>query len=147
MQYGVYKNLYIQKEYSVFEFFSIGTRGVIPKRIVFEPTEQQYIYNLVMGDVDINNMINVNFVSNNGDRNKVLATIVYIVEIYLKKHPERWVYFKGNTEEKTRLYRMAVGNNLELLLLKFEIYSRIENKVLPFQKNMAVDGFLIKIKA
>ncbi|UPK68299.1 DUF6934 family protein [Chitinophaga filiformis] len=147
MQYEVYKDLYIKEGLSVFEFFSIGKKGVIPKRIVFMPTEYSDVYNLMLGDIEINDEINDMSITANGDRNKVLSTVAHVVEIYLKTYPERWVFFTGSTKERTRLYRMAIGINLDYLLLKFEVYSKIGNDILPFQKNMELDGFLIRIKS
>ncbi|MHA4812562.1 DUF6934 family protein [Flavitalea flava] len=75
-----------------------------------------------------------------------LATIVKAIDSYTRRYPRRWVYFKGNTKEKTRLYRMAVGLNLEELSLNFEIYARIENEdeFVPFRKNMEINAFLIR---
>ncbi|WP_217607250.1 hypothetical protein, partial [Chitinophaga sp. GbtcB8] len=132
-------------DYGVFEFLSIGKRGIIPKRIVFVPTEYADVYNLMLGDIDMNGEINDVSISANGDRNKILSTVAHVVEVYLKAYPQRWVYFTGSTKERTRLYRMAIGINLEQLLLKFEIYSRIDNEIIPFHKNMELDGFLVRI--
>ncbi|RAJ04068.1 hypothetical protein LX64_02945 [Chitinophaga skermanii] len=79
MQYEVYKDLYIRDNYTIFEFFSIGYK-VIPKRIAFIPTEYAEVYNLVLGDIDVDGEINDFSVSDNGDRNKVLATVAYAAE-------------------------------------------------------------------
>lgn len=146
MNYDVYSDLYIKESYSIFEFLSIGPRGVIPKRIAFVPTEYPEIYNLIFGDIDVNGEINDYSISNNNDRNKVLATIAHAVSIYLKAYPERWIYFTGSTEARTRLYRMAINVNLTELESKFAIYARRNDSIIPFEKNMQLDGILIKIK-
>lgn len=41
---------------------------------------------------------------------------------------------------------MAVGLNLNELLLKFEIYAEQGECIVPFQKNMEVMGILVKKK-
>lgn len=146
MKYEVYKDLYIRDMYAIFEFFSIGSKGLIPKRIAFIPTEYPDIYNLVFGDIDVNDEIDDFSISDNGDRNKVLSTVAYAVEIYLNKHPNRYIFFTGSTKERTRLYRMAVGLNFEELSNKFEIYCQTDNGIIPFQKNLSVTGLLIKRK-
>ncbi len=146
MKYEVYKEIKITDDLSIFDFISTGVKGNIPKRIEFMPTEVSNFVNLAFGDIDENGAINDYSISDNGDRNKILATVAYAVEIYLNRYPERWVYFKGSTEERTRLYRMAVGLNLEELLLKYEIYGEQQQGIIPFQKNAEVLGLLVKKK-
>jgi len=126
--------------------FAIGKKGYIPKRIEFTITEIQDIANLAFGDIDENNEIDDYSITDNGDRNKVLATVAYAAEIYLNKYPERWIYFKGSTQERTRLYRMAIGLNLDELTLKFDIYAEQANGIIPFRKNIEVKGLLIRKK-
>ncbi|GEP92935.1 hypothetical protein SAMN05660909_04898 [Chitinophaga terrae (ex Kim and Jung 2007)] len=146
MKYEVYKDLYIRDMYAIFELFSIGPKGLIPKRIAFIPTEYPDIYNLVFGDINKSDEIDDYSVSDNGDRNKVLATVAYAVEIYLNKHPNRYVFFTGSTKERTRLYRMAIGLNFDELSTKFNIYCQTDTGIIPFQKNISTTGLLIKRK-
>jgi len=147
MQYDVYKDLYIRDRYSIFDFFSIGPKGIIPKRIAFVPTEFSGVYNLSFGDIDVNDKINDYSISDNGDRNKVLATVAYAVEIYLNKYPDRYIFFTGSTKERTRLYRMAVGLNFGELATKFEIYCQTESGIIPFEKNIPITGLIVRRKS
>jgi hypothetical protein len=96
MKYEVYGNIEATDDFDVFEFNSIGQRGTIRKRVAFTETEKSNIYNLAFGEVDEADEMNDYSVSDNGDRNKVLTTIVSIVEIYAKRYPDRWIIFKGN---------------------------------------------------
>lgn len=146
MKYESYENLYTRDSLSVFEFLSIGPKGVIPKRVVFASTEYPDVYNLVFGDVDTNGEINDLTISANGDRNMVLATIAHAVEIYLSAYPNRYVFFTGSTAARIRLYRIAICVNLEELLLKFDIYAKVDNNIMPFQENMHLEGFLVRAK-
>jgi hypothetical protein len=84
--------------------------------------------------------------SDNGDRNKILATIADVVKVYTEKYPDRLILFRGSTTERTRLYRMAVGLNLKELSSQFDIYAYIEDEIVPFKKNMAISAFLVKKK-
>ena len=144
MKYDVYKEIRITDDYSIFDFISKGRRGNIPKRIEFMPTEIDGIFNLAFGDVDENGGIDDYSITDNGDRNKILATVAYTVDIYLSKYPERWVYFRGSTEERTRLYRMAIGINIEELSSKFKIYAEQKDGMVPFHKNIEIIGLLVK---
>jgi len=146
MKYEVYKAIKASQDYSIFDFISIGKSKNIWKRIEFTSTEIPGIFNLAFGDVDENGEIDDHNVSNNGDRNMILATVAYTVEIYLNKYPERWVYFRGSTLERNRLYRMAIGLNYVALSSKFDVYIETKEGFVPFQQNMATEGILVKKK-
>jgi len=146
MKYEMYSDYNFTEDYSVFNFISIGKNGSIPKRITFTTTELKNVYNLAFGDVDENGDLDDYRISDNGDRNKILATVFNVVDIYTKKFPERWIAFRGSTRERTRLYRMAVGLNLEELSLIFEIYAFIDQELRVFTKGMEINAFVIKRK-
>lgn len=148
MQYEIYTDLTIARDLRVFEFVSVGKYGSIAKRIAFIPTELPEVYNLAFGDINEEGEIDDYTISDNGDRNKILATLAKVIELYTNKYPERWIYFRGSTKERTRLYRMAVSLNLEELSEKFEIYADLNDseEFLPFQKNMHISAFLVKRK-
>jgi hypothetical protein len=146
MKYEIYSELKLTDDFSVIEFTSIGKNGAIPKRIAFTSTELENVYNLAFGDIDVNGEIDDITISDNGDRNKILATVVNVVDDYTKKYPERWIVFSGSTKERTRLYRIAVGINLEELSRKFEIYAFIHEELKLFTKDMEISAFVIKRK-
>ena len=147
MKYEMYLDYIYTNDFSVFDFISIGKNGAIPKRITFTTTELAYVYNLAFGDVDENGNLDDCRISDNGDRNKILATVFNVVDLYTKKYPERWISFRGSTKERTRLYRIAVGLNLEELAMIFEIYAFVEAELKPFCKNMEINAFVIKRKS
>ncbi|NLR82344.1 DUF6934 family protein [Chitinophaga eiseniae] len=146
MKHEVYKNLTIADDLSIFEFFSIGPKGVILKRILFMTTEYPDTVNLAFGDIDKNGEINDFVISNNGDRDKILATVCHVIGLYLKKYPNRQVYFKGSTAERTRLYRIIINNNIKWFNLQYNILIEQEFDFVPFQPNISTIGFLIKKK-
>lgn len=146
MKYEAYLNLKSTPDLSVIDFISTGPKGMIPKRVSFTPTDRLNVYNLAFGDIDEHNEIDDYSVSDNGDRNKILATIYSVVDDYTIKYPERLILFSGSTKGRTRLYRMAVGINLEHLSKNFEIYGYANDKFAPFYKNMEISAFLVKRK-
>jgi hypothetical protein len=148
MKYDFYAAIRITDDLSVFDFVSIGERGHVPKRIIFMPTEIGQVYNLAFGDIKETGEIDDYSVTDNGDRNKILATIVDVVSTYTERYPERMIYFKGSTKERTRLYRMAIGLNLEELLQTFDIYAQVEwsDHFIRFRKNIEIIAFLVKRK-
>jgi hypothetical protein len=62
------------------------------------------IYNLAFGDINVEGEIDDLTISDNGDRNKILATVAKSVDEYTKRFPGRWIFFKGSTPERTRLH-------------------------------------------
>lgn len=148
MKYEIYADMSASPDFERFDFVSAGKFGNIHKRISFVPIVSTRVYNLAFGDISEHGEVDYHSVSDNGDRNKILATLAKAVELYTLKYPERWIYFAGSTKERTRLYRMAIGLNLEWLSEIFEIYAVTDDNttVIPFQKNMKITAFLIKRK-
>jgi hypothetical protein len=148
MKYKNYDAVRIADDFSSFDFVSTGKNGNIPKRIIFMATEMADVYILAFGSITDSDEVNDYSISDNGDRNKILSTIAAVVDLYTRRHPNRMIYFRGSTKERTRLYRMAVGINLEELSLTFEIYAEIDKQddFVPFRKNMEINAFLVKRK-
>jgi hypothetical protein len=95
MKYEVYELLHVSDDLSIFEFESIGPRGRIVKRVQFLPTHLDGVFSLAMGNVQPDtNLLDDVGISNNGDRNKILATIADTVDKYSSKYPERWVHLR-----------------------------------------------------
>jgi hypothetical protein len=146
MKYEVYSEVEVTDEFDVFHFISTGRNGDVLKRVAFTKTEQEKVYNLAFGDVDEDNEINDYSVTDNGDRNKVLATVVSIVEVYTKRFPDRWIFFRGSTAERTRLYRIAVGLHIDELSGLYELKAYVDGDLVSFVKNMKINAFLIRRK-
>lgn len=147
MKYKGYQHLTITEDFGIFEFISVGKRGRVHKRIAFTSTEMPNVYSLVLLDENQNTgEVSDTSISDNGDRNKILATVAWAVDKYTRKFPHRWVYFKGNNAQRTRLYRMAIGINFEELSLTYHVYAEVGGRIVPFSKNMHLDGFLIARK-
>ena len=89
----------------VFEFNSEGSKGSIPKLIKFSETALKGFYNLAFGDKNLmTGEIDDIVVFNNGDSEKVLATIVSAVYAFTDRNKNAWIYATGSTPARTRLY-------------------------------------------
>lgn len=101
-------------------------------------------YNLGFGDKDeTTGQIDDEIVTNNGDSEKVLATVASTLYIFMEKFPDAMVFATGSTKARTRLYRIGISNNLIEIQEDFEIYGLAENKWQNFQKQTAYEAFLI----
>lgn len=85
-------------------------------------------------------------VSNNGDSEKVLATVVASVYAFANEHPDAWVYATGSTKARTRLYRMGITKYLDEVSENFKIYGLRENEWEAFERDIEYDAFLTKYK-
>ena len=119
---------------TVFEFISEGPKGIIRKLIHFQPTFQQGIYNLAFGDKDPETGdINDRAISNNGDMEKVLATVVSALYAFFDKHPYAMVYATGSTQARTRLYRMGITKFYEEMNKDFYLFGQIGDNFYDFK--------------
>lgn len=132
---------------TVFEFISEGQRGAIRKLIHFQPTSTPGLYNLAFGDKhpetgEIDDLA----VSNNGDTDKVLATIVGAVYAFFERHPDAAVYATGSTSARTRLYRMGITRFYDEMLEDFYLFGETEEGLERFQLDKDYYGFLAQRK-
>jgi hypothetical protein len=135
------------EQLEVFEFVSVGTKGKIPKLVQYTPTNYKDLYNLGFGDKNIETgEIDDIIISNNGDSEKVLATVIATLYAFIDKHQEAMVYVTGSTKSRTRLYRMGITKYLEEIRQDFEIYGEIESGWEEFQKDLEYKAFLVKLK-
>jgi hypothetical protein len=88
----------------------------------------------------------IRVVSNNGDSEKVLATVVGAVFAFLDQHPDAWIFAAGSTLSRTRLYQIGITKYYDKLSNELEIYGRIKDDWYPFEKNRDYLAFIAKLK-
>ena len=148
MNYEVYSGIKANDDLSVFKFISIGPKGEIQKGVAFLPSENPTVFYLALADLIGEDAVpDDEVISNNGDRNKVLATVAQITITYTKAYPQRWIYFRGSTAARTRLYRMAIHLNLDELSSHFDIFGVLESgESVRFKPGQHYHGFLVRRK-
>lgn len=126
-----------------FEFISEGRKGLIPKLVRYQPTNVEGVYNLAFGDKNqATDHIDDTVISNNGDSEMVLATVVATVYAFTDRYPEAWIYATGSTKSRTRLYRMGTTRLLYEVTEDFEVLGERNDDWETFQKGIDYDGFL-----
>lgn len=137
------------KAKTIFTFISEGPKGKIVKQIQYTKLGfTKNLYNLAFGDLIIGtNDIDDLSVTDNQDRNKVLATVVSTIYEFTTQHPKAKIFFAGSTDTRTRLYRMAIDQYFEELADTFEIKGVTEKGSIKFKKNIKYDAFLITRKS
>lgn len=130
---------------TVFEFVSVGKKGRIPKIVQYVETNLKDFYNLGFGDKDAQTgEVDDTVITDNGDSEKVLATVTATVYAFPDKYPEAWVYATGSTKARTRLYRIGLTNNLAEILADFELYGQKDGTWQEFARGVVYEAFLVK---
>jgi hypothetical protein len=136
-----------EKSLMVYEFISEGPRGQIPKLIKFSETTLKGFYNLAFGDKDMETGdIDDTVISNNGDSEQVLASVVSAVYVFTEFQNDAWVYATGSTKSRTRLYRMGISKYLNEVKQDFFVFGLHEGEWEEFEKEMDYTAFLVKRK-
>ena len=135
------------EQLTVFEFVSVGSKGKIVKIVQYTPTNYKDLYNLGFGDknADTGELDDI-VISNNGDSEKVLATVVATLYAFIDKHQDAMVYATGSTKSRTRLYRMGISKYLDEVQNDFVIFGELENDWEEFKKDVEYSAFLVRRK-
>lgn len=138
---------------TVFQFESVGPRGTIKKQVEFQFLrgssslsfgKGRQIFNLAFGDLNPEtNEIDDFAVTNNGDAQKVLATVEAIVQKFFESYPGIIIFFEGSTNVRTRLYRMSISRYLAMLCEKYEIWGWRNENWEVFQQDRDYKSFLV----
>ncbi len=130
-----------------YEFVSEGPKGKIEKRIQFTLVNRDQVYNLAFGDKDtITGEIDDLIVSNNGDSEKVLATVVDAVYAFTERFPDAWIYASGSTGARTRLYQMGISKFYQELEADFDLYGQVGQNWEEFVIGNRYTAFLARLK-
>ena len=122
-----------------FDFISEGPKGRILKTVRFTKIKvksHNNLYNLAFGDKNLDSgAIDDLVITDNQDRDKVLATVAKTVAIFIKHRPKALIFFRGSTPSRTRLYQMAINKYLDELSEIFFIEGFTSKEWVFFEKN------------
>jgi hypothetical protein len=130
-----------------YEFTSEGPNGFIRKGVHFQLIDAKHeIYNLAFGDYDHDaHEFNDLSISDNKDRDKILATVAATVIDFSENHPTATVVATGSTVARTRLYRMGITRNYGDISAIFDVEG-YAGKWAPFRKGLDYQAFSVKRK-
>ena len=136
--------LQTDEQQEVFDFYSQGPKGNIHKRISYTPTTIPNLWQLVMGDYNIKtDEIDFLNVTNNNDRDKVLATVGSTLYSFFSKKPLVMVYAKGSTQARTRLYQIGINSMYESIEQDFEIFGELDGEFERFTRDTNYNSFIV----
>ncbi|HEX2847729.1 MAG TPA: hypothetical protein VHN59_14365 [Chitinophagaceae bacterium] len=115
--------------------------------IQFTPIKSDGVFILAFGNLNEDGTIDDKVINNNGDRNKIIATVVAAVHDFTHHYPDKFVAFLGSTKERNRLYRGVLSIYLAQWRQNYTIWGLKENNGFElFEKSKSYSGYLIKRK-
>lgn len=127
-------------------FFSEGPRGSIAKGVIYSPIEKD-LFNLGFGDWNTElQELDDSSRSNNGDRDKILATVAFTALDFTSQFPNAQIFAEGSTSARTRLYQMGIADNLLEINNIFEMKGLFGDLWETFQRGKNYEAFLIRRK-
>ena len=130
--------------YEIYSFISEGRNGRVRKRVRFDLMRGN-IFNLGFGDwregdSNLDDLV----VTDNGDMEMVLSTVIRIITHFLSTNPGAIVHFTGSTASRTRLYRSILSTNYEIIIRDFIVLGLIDGIWLAYEKNVNYEAFLVQ---
>lgn len=138
---------YTEKYY--YDFYSMGPNGIVRKLVCFQLSDNIpfQTFNLAFGDAnESSDEIDDRVVTNNLDSLKVLFTVALIVLEFLRYRPGVWIYARGNTSARNRLYRMWIGKFWNEIDQYFTVLGYIDGCHYPFEREINYEGFMFICK-
>jgi len=134
---------------SKYEFYSEGPVRHIQKIVEFQPLFSPGLpfYNLCFGDWNEKTQtIDDTAITNNGDAEKVLATVATIVVEFTCIFEQATVYAEGSNLARTRRYQIGINRFLNEIGEIFNVYGYVDECWEPFRKNINYQAFSIRRK-
>jgi hypothetical protein len=129
-----------------FEFDSVGIQRTVRKVIRYAQTVIPDFYTLALFDKLETGVLSDSSRTNQGDMEKVLATVLQTVFVFLSKHPDATVVFTGSTPARTRLYQIAISKEIFKVKHLFAIQGFTDGNFEDFEFGKGYEGFAISSK-
>ena len=134
-------------QFTTFDFLSEGPKGKIEKIVQFTLISEDNLYNLAFGDRNyLTGQIDDKVVTDNGDSEKVLASVVAAIYSFCEKIPNALVYATGSTAARTRLYRMGINKYYDIVVDDFLVFRQLEGEWEKYVKRKDYQAFVVQRK-
>jgi hypothetical protein len=133
----------IGNSFQQYDFYSEGPKGKIRKAVLYSflgAIDGIDYYNLGFGDYDESKKnINDLSVSDNKDRDRVLATVAVTALEFTSHFPGCKIVAEGSTPARTRLYQMGIAKHYAEIVELFDIQGLTE-KIgwVPFKRGRTI---------
>jgi hypothetical protein len=134
--------------YGQFVFESIGPNGKIKKVVqydyMYKLEEDTPLFNLSFGDYnETDQTYKDNIISNNEDKNIVLATVAHTVLDFSKPYNKIAIHAEGRTPSRTRLYQIGINAHKAEIEEQFHVLGSKNGYWYLFEPGINYEAFLI----
>ncbi|SFD10609.1 hypothetical protein SAMN05518672_101502 [Chitinophaga sp. CF118] len=134
--------------FASFTFNSVGPNGIIKKVINYQQVDALAdgtpVINLGFGDWDEQKgKVDDSIISNNQDREKILATVASTILMYTEKYGKLPIVAKGSSPAKTRLYQMGINANRTEVENLFSVFGLLNKNWVKFESGQNYEAFLV----
>ena len=137
-----------EDELFFYEFTSEGSKGSIKKLVEYSKTSVENVYNLAFGDYDeLKGGIDDKSITNNGESQKVLATVASIIYDFTNIYTKAAVFIQGSTAARTRRYQMGINKYWDQISPIFEVIGLKNDSWESFRKGENYNAFIGRRKA
>ena len=136
----------IGAEARTFFFISKGPR-TIAKQVIYAETTLPEFFNLALADVEEDGSQNFYSVRNNGDLERIMATVAQTLLVFFRTYPSAKVAFTGSTPARTRLYQIILAREIQAVATDFVLSGVKNNNLEDFRPNRDYDGFVIALSS
>ncbi len=139
--------LKVGDNFITFEFVSKGPKGTIIKVVQFQQIDETEVYNLAFGDFNpLTGTPDDMIITDNGDSEKILATVVVAIYMFTEQYPYAWIYAIRSTAARTRLYRMGINKYFDMANQDFDILGEQQNELKWYEKGEDYQAFAVHRK-
>ena len=126
-------------------FYSEGPKGKIKKVIRYTKIRDNPVtYNLAFGDENSNGLISDAVISNNKDKDMILATVANTIHVFCNHYGEHFIYAEGSTPSRTRLYQIGINRLWDEIRKDFKVWGYKDGDWQDFKSNVNYEAFLVK---
>lgn len=124
----------VNEHHDRYEFLSAGRNGVIKKIVSYQQIAFN-LYNLAFGDwTEAQQRADDSVRTNNLDTDKVITTVAATVIDFRKLHPNSFIFVKGSSAARTRLYQIGICKHWHIISLEFAVEGLYKGQWAPFEK-------------
>jgi hypothetical protein len=135
------------EDFYEYSFLSQGPNGLIKKSVIYSCiSEDPLIYNMAFGDVDLHGEINDRIISDNHDRDVVLATVASTINDFSDRYGNNFIFAIGSTAARTRLYQIRIARFLNEVNQYLDLWGYNNDNWQEFERNINYESFLVKRK-
>jgi hypothetical protein len=122
MDIDIYENIERSADFKQYSFINSGPKGDLMKLVKFNAFKGVTdSHNLALGTIR-GELADYGETTDNNDRDKVLATIFHIAQIFSLAYPDQMIFIRGRNEVTTRLYRGAINHGYEEIIKEYFVY-------------------------